>query len=502
MLAATPCTIAAPRARAPLTVRAATIGTASGRPRYYAQGKYLARAGFQPGSFLRLTMVGEGETAALEVSVATEPTGNRVSAKAVGRRGDEAADRVPVIDLTSSMLRELFGEGGSVHVRVEAGRLLLSRPLLDRRIAARLRDGSEGSVFSGGGLMTEAARMAGFTPRFAVEIDERYADIYEANHPTATMYRMSAHEAAFASLPRVELLTMGIPCEPWSMATRQAKGTGGQKRDHSLPATAHPLGDMALWAFSIIARVNPRTIVIEEAPAFAASETAYLLRGALERLGYAVDCRVIDASECGYPTKRKRTVLVAQTPDAEGSRWSPWPVECEATRRVGDYLDRDVADSQWWDRTSKAWVFDHADRQRAKGNGFAFQTIDPDAPAVGALKKRMLAGQGDSPVVASPTEPDTYRWLTLSEMRRFHGVPERYDLGDAVTTAGEVVGQGVHVELFADIIARATGRTATPIAAAVAEVAPPETAQTARSGEGEAVKAPQAPALPQLALFE
>lgn len=464
-----------PARRRPLRVTATRLGAARGNPRYYAQGHYLSRAGFKPGVFLSLSVIAEGDRAALEIAPSEAPTGNRVSGKVVSRKAattteghgasEETSEgvRVPVVDLNTPLLRQLFGDGAALHVRVEEGRIILSRPEIDRRIAVRLRDGSEGSVFSGGGLMTEAARLAGFTPRFAVEIDERYAAIYEANHPTASMFCMSAHEAAFADLPKVELLTLGIPCEPWSTATRQAKGTGGKKRDGSLPATAHPLGDMAAWAIAIILKVNPRTIVIEEAPAFAASETAYLLRGTLERIGYAVDCRVVDASRCGYPTKRKRTVLVAQTPGEDGARFVPWPAEQEPTRPVRDYLDSHVNEAQWFDKTSKGWVFDHALRQSEKGNGFAMQAIDVNGKTVGALKKRMLAGQGDSPVVPHPTRADTFRWLTLPEMRRFHGVPATYDLGAAVTTGGEVVGQGVHVGLFTDVIARATGRVGASI---------------------------------------
>ncbi len=486
------------RRRMAVRVTAAKLGSAKGNPRYYAQGRYLSRAGFLPGVYLSLTTSGDGDSAALEIVPVSMPTGNRVSAKTVGR-SDDTAHRVPVIDLNAPILRQLFGDGAAIHVRVEEGRIVITRPELDRRIASRLRDGSEGSVFSGGGLLTEAARLAGFTPRFAVEWDERYAAIYEQNHPTASMYCMSVHEAAFADLPKVELLTMGIPCEPWSMATRQAKGSGGQKRDGTLPATAHPLGDMAAWAFAIVIRTNPRTIVIEEAPGFATSETAFLLRGALSRMGYAVDCRVVDASTCGYATKRKRTIMVAQTPE-DGSRFEPFPEEREATRPVREYLDTEVTDSQWFDRESKAWVFDHAEKQGAKGNGFGIQTIDLEAKAVGALKKRMLAGQGDSPVVPHPSRPDTYRWLTLSEMRRFNGVPDSYELGDAMTTAGEVVGQGVHVELFADVIARSTGRAGSVASSEIVEHIG-EAGKVATTEQTAAVLASPVPTRAQLALF-
>lgn len=36
-----------------------------------------------------------------------------------------------------------------------------------------------------------------------------------------------------------------------------------------------------------------------------------------------------------------------------------------------------------------------------------------------------------------------YRWLTLNEVKKLHGIPEDYYLGTSKTGAGEVIGQAV-----------------------------------------------------------
>ncbi|MGH9907808.1 MAG: hypothetical protein ACRD8U_19745 [Pyrinomonadaceae bacterium] len=63
--------------------------------------------------------------------------------------------------------------------------------------------------------------------------------------------------------------------------------------------------------------------------------------------------------------------------------------------------------------------------------------------------------QGTGVVVKHLQRSQCWRWLTLAEVRRLHGVPESYYLGEeSKTRAGEVLGQGVIVSFFQKIIAR------------------------------------------------
>lgn len=442
--------VSVPAGGAPRMIRETTkrVGVCKrGRARLWADGQYLVRAGFLPGMFLSLT-IGQGQ---LTITPTDAVTRHRVSAKGHGAR--------PVIDLTADEVQALFGPGADVVVRVEEGRILVRAATLAQRIAERPRDGTFGSVFTGGGLADVAAAQAGLTPVFGVEWNAEYADIAQVNHPHMRMYHMSVHEAVYADLPSVEHLFLGVPCEPFSSARRVERGTGGKgKRNMSVPQTAHPLGDMTLWAFALILKVNPRQVTVENAPRYGGSETAEALVRGLERLGYAVFRTVLDAHAHTGLTARKRSVIVAMTPEADGTVPAPFPLEAPNTIPVGAYLDADVPEEAWFDPTTKPWVFTHAAAQAAKGNGFGFQVVHPTDTVMPVIKKRYLAGQGDSPVAAHPTRPDTYRWFTLAEIARFAGVPTHYDLGAAKTRGGEVIGQGVDVRAFTRLLAQVSGR--------------------------------------------
>ena len=413
-----------------------TLGANKGAPRVYLEGRWLAAAGFQPSS-LYSVQFGNGK-----VVIELDPAGQRkVSAKR----------DMPVIDINSAALGGALNNAQKLEVRAFNQRIEISPAYTLILVAGRQLVAGEGSLFSGGGFLSEAARLNGFQPKFAVEIDSDYAAIYERNHPGAVMFNMSAHEVPWDSLRNFRplgLLTAGIPCEPYSVIRTLNRG-GQQKRDKSLPPEAHELGDMTFWLLRAVEAANPYGVIIEEVPGYLESASGYVLQNVLRRLGYHVEARVLDPTDFGELTGRRRTVVVASSASV---RWPNIhvPSNTQHVRRIGDILD--VEPHEWFDRSTKPWLYEHWDKQAAKGNGFPSQIVSSQSTQVGTIKKRYFAQQGDNPVIAHPTKPNTHRWFTINEVKRLHGIPDDYYVGDAKTTAGEVMGQGVHVGLFEQII--------------------------------------------------
>jgi DNA (cytosine-5)-methyltransferase 1 len=404
-------------------ISAARLGENRGAPRVYLNGLYLLRAGFEPGRQVA------AHFSPGKVTIALDESGDRiVSSKKAGT--------VPVLDINSQRLREAFA-GRDLEVRVSAGRIEITESRTARRRAARPTNGKEGSIFSGGGLLTQAASDAGFTPAWAIEIDPRFAEAFEQNHPTAKMLNQSAHEVDTDELAPVELLTAGIPCTPFSR-----KRTGGA-------AEQHELADMVFWALRIIEAANPRTVLIEQVPEFLEHALGHLCVATLERMGYEVESRTLDSRELGELAGRQRAVIVATTDGAFS-----WPESAEPAGTVDDVLDDVPADSdEWFDAQSKSWLFDHWAKQAAAGRRFRSPVIRPGATRLPAITKRYFSGQGDGAVVQHPTLEGTYRWLRLGEVARAMGLPAGYVLPAAKTVAGQVLGQGVVVGAFTKVLA-------------------------------------------------
>lgn len=413
-----------------------SIGQNKNAPRVWIEGRYLLKAGFVPATHIQV------EFANQEIRITLAQDGpRRVSSKKNGE--------IPVLDLNSSAISDSFGEIQLLQVRITEGEIVLTPAYSEQLRATRCRNGKEGSVYSGGGLLTEAARFAGYQPAFAIEINSDYAAVFEENHAHARMFNLSVEDVPVDELPQVELLTLGIPCEPFSMARRREKLTGA-KRNRTLPPEAHPLSDLTIWAALLIRKLNPATVVIEEAPGYLASGAGFMIRFFLERAGYTVEARVIDPRQYGELSARIRSVIVAHS--ASSFRW-PEPIS--TTRTFAEIRDDESAlESHYFTPQTKPWLTNHWTNQTAKGNGFTSTQLDNQSTSVPCVSKRYFSQQGTGAVVKHLQRPECWRWMTLAEVRRLHGVPESYYLGEeSKTRAGEVLGQGVIVSFFQKIIA-------------------------------------------------
>ena len=415
-----------------------SVGENKQGKRIWLEGKWLLQAGFTPGSGIDVEMKNG------EMTITVAAMGKR---KVSGKKNDT----VSVIDINNADVAAAFRD--ATVLRVVAGDKVLR--VSQTRIASLIRSRelcpTEGSVFTGGGFLSHAAKLAGFEPIFGVEINSDYAAVAKANHPNMHMFNVSAEEVAAAELQacgKVGVLTMGVPCEPYSAIRRLDRG-GQEKRDKSLPPEAHELGDMFFWGLRVVDAVNPHTVIMEEVPGFLNAAAGHVTLAVLRRLGYNVDARIINPLDYGEITGRKRAVIIATT-----GRPVVWPQAVDVQRTLKEFLDPEPHD--WFDAGSKPWVFNHWAAQTAKGNGFAPPRLTGAATVVPTIKKRYFAGQGDNPVVAHPTDPGSCRWFTLPEVARIHGIPASYQLPEAKTTAGEIIGQGVLVSLFEKLIRRAT----------------------------------------------
>jgi DNA (cytosine-5)-methyltransferase 1 len=410
-----------------------TIGENKGTPRIWIEGKYLKQAGFEQGQKVR-TEYGQNQ-----IIITLAPDGDKLVS------GGRSAAKNPVLDYQNTDITRAMNAAKKIEVKTRFGQITITPAKSEVRLASRVSDGTCGSVFSGGGLLDEAAKEAGYNPTFAVEIDPAYADVFQSNHKVH-MHASCISEVNLRSLPHVDLLTLGVPCEPFSQKRRNDGGT--EKRKTSGPAD-HELADMSFWALMVVDATNPCTAIIENVPAYVESEIGQITMTALRRMGYNVEHRIIAGTEYGALTTRRRAVIVAATDAIE------WPELSVNTRTLGEVLlPAEHPECAWFHTSdpSKNWLFSHWATQTAKGNGFASQQLTAETPAVQAISKRYFAGQGDAPVVRDVRREGWFRWLTLGEVKAIMGLSLTYDLGETKTFAGEVMGQGVLVDVFAKII--------------------------------------------------
>lgn len=430
------------------------IGLHRGSPRLWLQGREPAKGGFHPGSRFNVQVDRERSTVVLEVA---DDGVRLVSSKSKG------AQAIPVIDLNSRELLQVFEGMGAVRVVVELGRisiLPLASEVRAQRRCERLRRKllageplSVGTVASGVGILDAAAHAglaaAGLTSRLAFfnEVREDCVDHMvqrnpvvgdETIHVQAPMQELAFDSAAMARLPEVDLVIGGIPCSGASRAGKAQRG--------SSHAEAHPeVGHLIVAFLAIVAKVNPAAIVLENVVPWAHTASMCILRNQLRDLGYDVHDTTLKASDWNLLEHRDRLCVVAVTRGLTFSFDSlerPAPV----AQAFANIMDDVPLDADCW--SPMTYLKEKRRRDEASGSNFKMTIIGPDSSRLATLTKTLWKRQSTGNFIQHPLDPELLRLPTVAEHARAKGVDLDLVRDVGMTFGHEVLGQAVSVPPF------------------------------------------------------
>lgn len=164
---------------------------------------------------------------------------------------------------------------------------------------------THGSLFSGIGGFDLAAAWAGWTNVFNCEIDPFCRRVLKYHFPESEHYEDIRTTDFTIWRDRVDVLTGGFPCQPFSVAGKR-KGTAD---------------DRYLWPamLGVIRSVQPRWVVGENVYGIVNWSQGLVFEQVctdLEAAGYEVQAYLIPAAGVGAPHLRYRTWFVAHRTDA------------------------------------------------------------------------------------------------------------------------------------------------------------------------------------------
>jgi len=414
------------------------LGTNKGAPRLYLDHAVQERAGFVPG--VTFSVERYDDRNAVVIRLAKNGT------RAVVKKNRAGRD-MPVIDLNSikdlglfegmEQVRVLFGEG-EIWVLPVAREVRKQARI--RRLKEELAAGivSTGAIAHGAGVMTNALHRgmkdAGLMPemRFAIEIEDDSLEQAmlrnEAYSADTFGIAMPMQEVAFADdyvrarLEPVSVLEAGVPCTAASVA-------GRAKKKLARPEDDAKAGHLVLALMTLISRVNPFSVLIENVGPWHSSPSAAMLRTQLRELGYEVQEITLQGEDYAVEA-RMRKVLVAVTEGASID-FSAFLAPPREVQTVGDILDPVAADAPCW--SEMGYLKEKELRDIADGKGFRMAIAKPSDTTVGTLGTGYGKCRGTEAKVAHPTNPDLLRQFTPVEHARIKGVP--LHLIDGITSA-------------------------------------------------------------------
>lgn len=170
---------------------------------------------------------------------------------------------------------------------------------------------THGSLFSGIGGFDLAAAWAGWTNVFNCEIDPFCRRVLKYHFPESEQYGDIKTTDFTVWRDRVDVLTGGFPCQPFSLAGKR-KGTAD---------------DRYLWPamLGVVRTVRPRWVVGENVLGIVNWSQGMVFEQVcadLEAAGYEVQAYLIPAAGVGAPHLRYRTWFVAHRGEARAeSSW-------------------------------------------------------------------------------------------------------------------------------------------------------------------------------------
>lgn len=244
------------------------------------------------------------------------------------------------------------------------------------------------SLFSGIGGAELAATWMGWTNLFHCEIDPFCLRVLEYWYPNSKSYDNIKTTDFTPWRGRVDILTGGFPCQPFSLAGRRA---GTQDDRYLWPQMLRAISDIRpTWVVGenvagLITMVQPgsetvmgKTDNIFEESYLCRKEQHYVLFdiiSSLEKVGYAVQAFVIPACAVGAPHRRDRIWIVAHRTDARlenqqkrevvaSSTWHTSHADSSGRGKRHNSLQSDISDGKGSESNGIEWNASHTDCDR------------------------------------------------------------------------------------------------------------------------------------------
>ena len=256
-------------------------------------------------------------------------------------------------------------------------------------------------LFAGIGGLRRGFETIGGRCIFTSEWD-RYANkTYQANFPDDDHeIKGDIRKVPIETIPTHDLLLVGFPCQPFSIAGVSKKNALGRPHGFSCDVQGTLFFDVA----TIIARHRPQVFLLENVKNLERHDKGRTFHNIMDvlkgDLGYSVQHRVI-SSERWVPQKRERIFIVGfREPTAFD--FSTFAIPPGEGPKLGSILEPDV-DAKYT-LTVHLWNYlqEYKAKHNARGNGFGYSVCGPERRYANAVRA-VLQGRLGSPCPATRT---------------------------------------------------------------------------------------------------
>ena len=277
-------------------------------------------------------------------------------------------------------------------------------------------------LFAGCGGLSKGFELAGFDVVAAVENWKPAIECYQANfnHPVFEQDLSDVESSVELIRPySPDLIIGGPPCQDFSHAGKRIEAARASLTDSYA---------------SIVASIKPRYFVMENVARAQGSNAYAEARKIFKKAGYGITERVLTASYCGVPQRRKRFFCIGVLGEEDGF--------------LDDILTANLADKEM---TVRDYLGDSLDteyyyRHPRNYSRRAIYSIDEPAPTMRGVNRPIPSGYPGHPKDACEIGPQV-RPLTTLERSLIQTFPPDFKWTGSKTDREQMVGNAVPVNL-------------------------------------------------------
>ena len=291
-------------------------------------------------------------------------------------------------------------------------------------------------LFAGIGGTRLAFQAHGGTCVFSSEWDKFAQQTYAGNFqevPAGDIRLISEK-----NIPAHDVLSAGFPCQPFSHA--------GLKMGFD-----DTRGTLFFDIARIIRHHKPKLVLLENVKGFLSHDkgnTFQVVKSILEKLGYEVHAKVLNAKDFGVPQNRERIYIVAINRKLTNSSPFTFPSSRADKKLVGDILESRVPDK--YTISDRLWA-GHQRRlaeHRARGNGFGYSLFNSRSEYTSTISARYYKDGSEILISQRNKNP---RKITPREAARLQGFPESFWIPVSDAQAYRQFGNSVAVPVVSAI---------------------------------------------------
>jgi len=294
-------------------------------------------------------------------------------------------------------------------------------------------------ICAGAGGQALGLDKAGFRHVALVEYEREYCNVLRENKPEWNVICGDVHDFDGTPYQGVDLLAGGVPCPPFSVASKQL----GEDDER----------DLFPQAIRLISEIRPRAVMLENVRGFLDpkfDEYRNNILSAIRRLGYRTEIKLLQASDFGVPQIRPRVVIVGMRNDERGEFHYP-RASRHAAPTVGEALKGLMGANGW--AGLDVWV--------ARANKIAPTIVGGSkkhgGPDLGPTRARRAWAELGVDGLGIANEPPAKDFvgnpkLTKEMIARIQGFPSTWRFGKRKTAACRMIGNA-----FPPPVARAVG---------------------------------------------